>query len=44
MNFKLNDDQLGDLMIQTKENEDNPLKGAEKWIEENQDVVDEWMK
>ncbi|WP_227001847.1 glycine betaine ABC transporter substrate-binding protein [Virgibacillus necropolis] len=43
-NFKLNDKQLGELMINIKENEDNPIKGAQKWIEENQDLVEKWMK
>lgn len=41
-NFKLNDEQLGDLMVKVKENEDNPIKGAQKWVKENQDLIDEW--
>ncbi|WP_020006683.1 glycine betaine ABC transporter substrate-binding protein [Salinicoccus albus] len=43
-NWKLTDDQLGELMLDVQENEDDPLKGAKKWVEENQDVVEEWMK
>ncbi|WP_077329711.1 glycine betaine ABC transporter substrate-binding protein [Virgibacillus siamensis] len=43
-NFKLNDKQLGDLMLSVKEHEDNPLKGAQKWVEENQDLVNGWLK
>ncbi|MFB4169076.1 glycine betaine ABC transporter substrate-binding protein [Virgibacillus sp. JSM 102003] len=43
-NFKLNDKQLGELMVYTKNNQDNPIKGAEKWVEENQDLIDKWMK
>ncbi|WP_330948748.1 glycine betaine ABC transporter substrate-binding protein [Virgibacillus sp. MG-45] len=43
-NFKLNDEQLGDLMNKIKENEDNPIEGAQKWVEENQDVINKWMK
>ncbi|WP_060678594.1 glycine betaine ABC transporter substrate-binding protein [Virgibacillus halodenitrificans] len=43
-NFKLSDEQLGDLMINIQENEDNPIEGAQKWVEENQDVIDKWMK
>ena len=43
-NFKLNDEELGELMIDIKENEDNPIEGAEKWAEENQDVIDQWME
>ncbi|GAB4074156.1 glycine betaine ABC transporter substrate-binding protein [Barrientosiimonas marina] len=42
-NWELTDEQLGDLMVSVQENEDAPIKGAEKWIENNQDVVDEWM-
>lgn len=43
-NWHLNDAQLGELMIAVKENEDNPLKGAQKWVDENQDIVKKWMK
>ncbi|GAA0607871.1 glycine betaine ABC transporter substrate-binding protein [Virgibacillus siamensis] len=43
-NFKLNDNQLGDLMLKVKKHEDNPLKGAQKWVEENQDLVNKWVK
>ncbi|MBY7142430.1 glycine betaine ABC transporter substrate-binding protein [Virgibacillus sp. NKC19-3] len=43
-NFKLDDDQLGELMIDVQDNEDNPMEGAEKWVEENQDLIDGWME
>ncbi|WP_188455472.1 glycine betaine ABC transporter substrate-binding protein [Virgibacillus oceani] len=43
-NFKLSDEQLGELMINIKENKDNPIKGAEKWVKDNQDVIEKWMK
>ncbi|RYG72137.1 glycine betaine ABC transporter substrate-binding protein [Lentibacillus lipolyticus] len=43
-NFKLNDEELGELMVNVKENEDNPIKGAQKWVKENQDVIEKWMK
>ncbi|WP_430789722.1 glycine betaine ABC transporter substrate-binding protein [Virgibacillus flavescens] len=43
-NFKLNDKQLGELMLAVKDNEEDPVKGAQKWMEENQDVIDKWMK
>lgn len=43
-NFKLDDDQLGDLMVQVQENEDDPFEGAQNWVEENQDIVEEWME
>lgn len=43
-NWKLTDDELGDLMIQVKEHEESPLEGAREWIEENRKVVESWMK
>ncbi|WP_240508137.1 glycine betaine ABC transporter substrate-binding protein [Virgibacillus indicus] len=43
-NFKLSDKQLGELMLNIKEDVDNPIKGAQKWVEENQDVIEKWMK
>lgn len=42
-NWKLNDDELGDLMSQVQEHEDNPIEGAKNWVEENEDVINEWM-
>src|SRR5699024_10860151 len=43
-NWKLSDDELGDLMVSVQENEDDPFAGAEKWVEENQDVIDAWKE
>ncbi|HLS09109.1 glycine betaine ABC transporter substrate-binding protein [Lentibacillus sp.] len=43
-NWKLNDEQLGELMVYVKEHEDNPIEGAKKWVKENQDLVESWMK
>jgi glycine betaine/proline transport system substrate-binding protein len=40
--WEMNDDQLGDLMSTI--NESSPEEGAEKWIEENRELVDGWMK
>ncbi len=31
-------------MINVKENEDNPIKGAQKWVKEHRDLTEEWMK
>lgn len=42
-NWKMNDDQIGTLMSDVK-NADKPIDGAKKWIEENQDTIDEWLK
>ncbi|SEI04784.1 glycine betaine/proline transport system substrate-binding protein [Halobacillus karajensis] len=42
-NWKMDDQQIGEL-IDYVENSEEPLDGAEKWVEENQDLVDEWVK
>ncbi|MCA0984565.1 glycine betaine ABC transporter substrate-binding protein [Halobacillus yeomjeoni] len=42
-NFKMNDQQLGSLMAVINES-DSPEEGAQKWIEDHQDVIDEWTK
>ncbi|GAQ19923.1 glycine/betaine ABC transporter [Oceanobacillus picturae] len=42
-NWKMNDQQIGEL-INYVENADEPLVGAEQWVEENQDLIDEWVK
>ncbi|RSL32736.1 glycine betaine ABC transporter substrate-binding protein [Salibacterium salarium] len=41
-NWKMDDDAIGDLMVAVNEAEE-PIDGAEKWVEENQDLIDEWM-
>lgn len=43
-NWKMSDEQLGELMVHVKDNEDDPIKGAQKWVKENQDVIEAWMK
>ncbi|PKR79159.1 glycine/betaine ABC transporter [Halalkalibacillus sediminis] len=40
-NFMLNDDQLGSLMASLNE-ADSEQEGAQNWIDENQDLIDEW--
>ncbi|UFT99861.1 glycine betaine ABC transporter substrate-binding protein [Radiobacillus kanasensis] len=42
-NWKMDDQQIGQL-IDYVESAENPLDGAKKWIEENQELVDEWVK
>ncbi|UOQ92245.1 glycine betaine ABC transporter substrate-binding protein [Halobacillus shinanisalinarum] len=42
-NWKMNDQQIGKL-IEYVENSEKPLAGAEKWVEENQELIDEWVK
>lgn len=41
--FKLNDDQIGTLEAYINEGMD-PVDAAKKWISENQDLVDSWIK
>ncbi|MFG6116080.1 glycine betaine ABC transporter substrate-binding protein [Halobacillus sp. MO56] len=42
-NWKMNDQQIAEL-IDYVESADQPLDGAKKWVEENQELVDEWVK
>ncbi|WP_280772268.1 glycine betaine ABC transporter substrate-binding protein [Salipaludibacillus daqingensis] len=42
-NWKMDDQQIGEL-IDDVESAEDPLDGAKKWIEENQDLIDEWVK
>lgn len=42
-NWKMDDQQIGQL-IDYVESAEEPLDGAKKWIEENQELVDEWVK
>jgi len=42
-NWKMDDDQIGSLMSEVSDAED-PLDGASKWVEENEDVVNEWLE
>ncbi|SFJ80503.1 glycine betaine/proline transport system substrate-binding protein [Halobacillus dabanensis] len=42
-NWKMDDQQIGKL-IEYVEGSEDPLDGAEKWVEENQDLIDEWVK
>ncbi|WP_273832372.1 glycine betaine ABC transporter substrate-binding protein [Guptibacillus sedimenti] len=42
-NWKMNDQQIGELIDYVESSED-PADGAAKWVEENQDLIDEWVK
>lgn len=43
-NFELDDEELEDLMVEVQENEEDPLEGAEKWVEDNEDLVESWKE
>ncbi|MDL4841977.1 glycine betaine ABC transporter substrate-binding protein [Aquibacillus rhizosphaerae] len=42
-NWKMDDQQIGGL-IDYVENAEDPLDGAKQWIEENQELIGEWVK
>lgn len=42
-NWKMDDQEIGEL-IEYVESTEDPLDGARKWIEENQELIDEWVK
>lgn len=41
-NWKMDDDDIGSLMSYVAEAED-PIDGATKWVEKNEDVIAEWI-
>ncbi len=42
-NFKVDDEQLGDLMGRIDEAEGDDIEVAEQWAEEHQNLVEEWV-
>ncbi|MEI3598168.1 MULTISPECIES: glycine betaine ABC transporter substrate-binding protein [unclassified Oceanobacillus] len=45
-NWKMDDDSIGELMSYVAEAEEageEPIVGAEKWVEDNQDLINEWL-
>ncbi|GAA0492419.1 glycine betaine ABC transporter substrate-binding protein [Salinibacillus aidingensis] len=46
-NWKMDDQAIGELMTAVKEAKEQgkePIDGAEKWVNENQDLINEWIK
>ncbi|WP_163970685.1 glycine betaine ABC transporter substrate-binding protein [Oceanobacillus halotolerans] len=41
-NWKMNDEQIGQLMSYVNE-ADEEIEGARKWVEENEDLINEWI-
>ncbi|GAE36603.1 glycine betaine ABC transporter substrate-binding protein [Halalkalibacter akibai] len=41
-NWKMDDQEIGEL-IHYVESAENPFDGAKQWIEENQDLIDQWV-
>ncbi|MGE7186474.1 glycine betaine ABC transporter substrate-binding protein [Peribacillus sp. NPDC006672] len=42
-NWKMDEQQIGQL-IDYVESAEDPLEGAKKWVEENQELIGEWVK
>lgn len=42
-NWQMDDDSVGQLMTYVNEAE-KPIEGARKWVEENQELVNKWVK
>ena len=42
-NWKMDDEEIGEL-IDYVESAEDPLDGAKEWIEENQELIGEWVK
>lgn len=42
-NWQMDDDAIGELMNDVEE-ADEDIDGAQKWVDENQDLIDEWVK
>lgn len=42
--FRLDDDQLGQLMIWNAQRDKSPYQNAKRWIRTHRDVVDDWLQ
>lgn len=42
-NFHFTDDELSDLIMKLEDGGDDKLKSAEKWINENEELVESWI-
>ncbi|MET3683282.1 glycine betaine/proline transport system substrate-binding protein [Alkalibacillus flavidus] len=42
-NWKMNDTQIGELMAAVQDAEE-PIEGARTWVENNQDLINEWIE
>ena len=41
--FEWTSEEIGEVMLMNQENDASPYENAQKWVEENQDVVQEWL-
>ncbi|MGQ7247278.1 glycine betaine ABC transporter substrate-binding protein [Halomonas sp. V046] len=42
-NFNWNPEMMGEVMLMNQEEDSDPYENAKQWVEENQDVVSEWL-
>ncbi|MCK0715743.1 glycine betaine ABC transporter substrate-binding protein [Chromohalobacter sarecensis] len=42
-NFEWTPEQMGEVMLMNQEEDSDPYENAKKWVDENPDVVDEWV-
>ncbi|GHC26669.1 glycine betaine ABC transporter substrate-binding protein [Aidingimonas halophila] len=42
-NFHWTPEQMGEVMLMNQEEDADPYENAQKWVEDNQDVVEEWL-
>lgn len=42
-NFKMSEDELGDLMGAIADSDEDPLETAKTWMEENEELVNSWI-
>lgn len=41
--FEWTPDQMGEVMLMNQEDDADPYENAKQWVEDNQDVVEEWL-
>ena len=42
-NFEWTTEMMGEVMLMNQEDDTDPYENAQKWVEDNQDVVKEWL-
>jgi glycine betaine/proline transport system substrate-binding protein len=41
--FEWTPEQMGEVMLMNQEDDADPYENAKQWVEDNQDIVDEWL-
>lgn len=41
--FEWTPEQMGEVMLMNQEEDSDPYENAQQWVEENQDIVNEWL-